>query len=113
MKSGHSRQGRGRRLAIGVAVAFLVVLVVGIWGLRKLGELPNVGDPFDVGEARKSIVIADADNAFVLYAQIQPKPFPLAAPLSNVDYAVLTWSKAGTHVRDFMARMSPGSRALA
>ena len=90
-----------------MAVAFLAVLVLWIWGLRKLDGLPDVGDPFDVAEARKSVVIADADNAYVLYAQIQPKPFPLAAPLSSVDYAVLTWSKAGTHVRDFMAEDRP------
>ena len=40
--------GMGRRLAIGVALGWIVLVGVTIWRMRSLDELPDVGDPFDV-----------------------------------------------------------------
>ena len=34
-------------------------------GVRNLDGLPDVGDPFNVAEARRPVVIPDADNAYV------------------------------------------------
>ena len=94
--------GNGRLLALGLAVAFLVVVVIWIWGVRNLDGLPDVGDPFDVAAARLSIVIADADNAYILYAEAKGKQSRFSPALSKVDFATLTWSKASSEVRDFL-----------
>jgi len=99
--------GRGRLLFLGLAVATIAVLGLWIWGIRRLDELPDVGDPFNVAEARRPIVIPDGDNAYVLYTQAKPRPFPLPAAVSHVDFDSLTWSKAGDNVRDFAAEKHP------
>ncbi len=83
--------------------------MAGLWisGIRRLDELPDVGDPFDIAEARRPIVIPDSDNAYVLYAQARPSPFSLPATVSHVDFDSLTWSKADNNVRAFAAEQRP------
>ena len=40
-----------------------------VWRLRSPGELPDLGDPFDLARARQPIVIPDRDNAYAAYAR--------------------------------------------
>ena len=79
--------GRGRRLAIGVAVGWIALVGVTIWRMQSLDGLPDVGDPFDVTEARRPVEIPDADNAFVAYAAAKAK---LGNPRNQVDDARMT-----------------------
>ena len=60
--------GRGRLLTIAVSLGLIAVVGVTIWRARSLDGLPDVGDPFDVAEARRTVELPDADNAFVAYA---------------------------------------------
>jgi hypothetical protein len=99
--------GRGRRLFLALAVGSIASLVIWIVGIRRVDGLPDVGDPFNVAEAQRPIVIPDADNAYVLYAQARPRPFPLPAAVSHVDFDTLTWSTAGDNVRAFAAEKRP------
>jgi hypothetical protein len=96
------RFGRGWMLAAWVAFGLAAVLVVSVWSIRGLGGLPDVGDPFDVAAARRPVAIADEDNAFVAYAAADPGGFRFPAALAKVDLKALTWSKAGTGVREFL-----------
>src|SRR5579883_2549056 len=59
----------GRRLAIGAIVGLTAFVGVTIWRMQSLDGLPDIGDPFDVAEARRPIEIPDADNAFIDYAE--------------------------------------------
>jgi hypothetical protein len=94
--------GRGRLLAIGVAVASLAMVAIWIWGVRHTDLLPDVGDPFDVDAERRPVRVADDDNAFVLYADPNRKRLSFPAPFSKLDFATLTWSDAGKDVRAFV-----------
>ena len=90
------------------AVVFALATLCGIfvWRLRSPGELPDLGDPFDLERARQPIVIADQDNAYAAYAEAR---IDLAkAPdddvwqaASNADEEALRWSKARPEVRDW------------
>ena len=106
--------GPGRRLAIGVAVGWIAFVGVTIWRMRSLDGLPDVGDPFDVAEARRPVEIPDADNAFVAYAAAKAK---LGNPPNPIDEArmtllwdavwnneikPLTWSSASPGLRDYL-----------
>ncbi len=115
-KSGRFRwpmSGPGRRLAIGVALGFIALIGVTIWRMRSLDGLPDVGDPFDVAEARRPVEIAPADNAFVAYAEASK----LLGPWSPMDDAPrdqlldafggdekkpLTWSSAPRGLREYL-----------
>ena len=44
-----------------------------IWRIRDVSDVPDVGDPFDVAEAQRSLIVAEADNAFVLYEAAEAK----------------------------------------
>ena len=106
--------GRGRRLAIGVAIGWIALVGVTIWRMRSLDGLPDIGDPFDVTEARRPVEIPDADNAFVAYAAAKAK---LGNPPNRNDDArmtllwdavwnneikPLTWSAAPTGLREYL-----------
>src|SRR4051812_137801 len=80
--------GPGRRLAFGVAVGWIAFVGVTIWRMRSLDGLPDIGDPFDVAEARRPVEIPDADNAFVAYAAAHQK---LVNPSSPIDEARWCW----------------------
>ena len=96
----------GRRLAIGVAVGLIAFVGVTIWRMRSLDGLPDVGDPFDVAEARRPIEIPDADNVFVAYEAARqklvnpPKPIDLARwhslhdAVRDAEFKTLTWTSA-------------------
>jgi hypothetical protein len=104
---GRFQTRRGRFLGLGVLAALLAVLVSWIWGIRTLDGLPDVGDPFDVAEARRPIDIADWDNAYVLYVEAKREMLKRPAALSRVAFDELTWAKAGDDVRDFVDKNRP------
>ena len=105
--------GPGRRLAIGVIVGWIAVAGVMVWRMGSLDGLPDVGDPFDVAEARRPVEIPDADNAFVAYAVAHK----LVDPADSIDEARrcllvdalwggeikrLTWSSALPGLREYL-----------
>jgi hypothetical protein len=106
--------GPGRRLTIVVFVGLSTFVGMTIWRMRSLDGLPDVGDPFDVAEARRPVEIPDADNAFVAYKaayqSLMNPPNPTEkAPRRWLYEAVrgeenrpLTWSSAPSGVRDFL-----------
>jgi hypothetical protein len=96
------RFGPGWLLAAWMAFGLAAVLGVSIWGVRSLGGLPDIGDPFDVAAARRPIAIADEDNAYVAYAAADAGGFRFPAALAKVDFKALTWSEAGPDVRAFL-----------
>jgi hypothetical protein len=49
--------GRRSLLAVVIPTACVAVLAVWVMGLRNVNGLPDVGDPFDVTEARRMIVV--------------------------------------------------------
>src|ERR1700677_1900586 len=60
---------RFRLVASVVVVALVTFGGIFVWKLRSPGELPDLGDPFDVTAARQPVVILDRDNAFAAYAE--------------------------------------------
>ncbi len=101
------RLGRGRLLALGVVVGLALVLGCSIWQVRSLGGLPDVGDPFDVGAARRPVVVPDEENAYVVYAGAHKGHFQFPAGLAKIDFKALSWSKAGQPVREFVEQKRP------
>ena len=107
-------RGPGRRLAVLVAVGLIAVVGVTIWRMRSLDGLPDVGDPFDVAEARRPVEIPDADNAFVAYAAAQAKLVNQPNPIDEARLALLwdavwddeikplTWSSAPAGLREYL-----------
>ncbi len=106
--------GPGRRLTIVVFVGVSTFVGVTFWRMRSLDGLPDVGDPFDVAEARRLVDIPDADNAFVAYAAADQK---LNNQWSQADLdrciwirvavlgdenRLMTWSSTPAGVRDFL-----------
>ncbi|SIO36308.1 hypothetical protein SAMN05444166_4107 [Singulisphaera sp. GP187] len=105
--------GLGRRLAIGGIVGWVAFVAVTIWRVGSLDGLPDVGDPFDVAEARRPVTLPDADNAFVAYAAAHK----LVDPPNAIDEArrglfckalwgdeirPLTWSSAPLGLREYL-----------
>ncbi|WP_406698250.1 hypothetical protein V5E97_05275 [Singulisphaera sp. Ch08] len=75
--------GLGLRLAIGVIVGWIAFGGVSIWRMGSLDGLPDVGEPFDVAEARRPVALPDVDNAFVAYAAAHK----LVDPPNSIDEA--------------------------
>src|SRR5262245_23246920 len=63
------RVTRFRVIAIAVVSALAVLGGISVWRMRSLGDLPDIGDPFDMEFVRRPIVISDRDNAFEAYAR--------------------------------------------
>ncbi|WP_422929307.1 hypothetical protein [Singulisphaera sp. PoT] len=64
------RPRRRRRWALAaLIVAWLAYIGVAAWRIRDLGDLPDIGVPFDMAAVGGPIRIADEDNAFVAYAE--------------------------------------------
>jgi hypothetical protein len=104
----------GLRLAVGVAVGFIALIGGTIWKMRSLDGLPDVGDLFDVAEARRPVEIPDADNAFVAYAaagrQLVKPPKTsdeigwdlFCAPVRDGAFKTLAWSSTTPKHREYL-----------
>lgn len=84
--------------------ALVAALGIWIWQLRNAGELPDVGDPFDVALARRPIAIADDDNAYVAYADAYRKFVEPSDELWRVVWPdderdAFVWSSADARIR--------------
>ena len=99
--------GGGRRLFLGLAVAFLAVLGVWIWGIRRVDELPDLGEPFDIDRVLGPIAIDDVDNAYVGYAEAKALQLKTPASMNKLDYKTQAWSKASDDVREFVEKSRP------
>jgi hypothetical protein len=116
--SGRLRQFAGgpvRRLAIGTAIGLMAFIGVTLWRMQSLDGLPDVGDPFDVAEARRPIEIADADNAFIAYAEVHrlldkrpnrqvdyDRYNSIAEAVQEIRIESLTWSSASPTSREYL-----------
>jgi hypothetical protein len=69
--------------------------------------VPDVGDPFDVAEAMRQIVIPDAANAFSAYSEARGALSPWPTALYGVDYRTLTWSGASEPLRSYAEQNRP------
>jgi hypothetical protein len=107
--------GRAQLLTIGVSLGLIAVVGVTIWRARSLDGLPDVGDPFDVAEARRTVELPDADNAFVAYAAAaRQKLMNPGNPIHKArwqslydavwvgEIKALTWSSAEPAIRDYL-----------
>jgi hypothetical protein len=78
--------------------------------MRDLGDLPDVGDPFDLALARRPVVIADGDNAYEAYARARLTPSQTPAAVWDAAWnaregkAPLKWSTAKPEVRAFLEK---------
>ncbi len=101
------RLNRRHVLALAISIVFVAVLAVLYRGARSVNGLPDVGDPFEVAEARRPVDLPDDDNAFVKYidARRQLTRFPSA--MARTEWTKLTWSKAGTEFRDYLGANRP------
>ncbi len=98
---------RFRVYATAVVVALAAVGGVFVWRLRSPGELPDLGDPFDVAEARKPVVIPDRDNAYKAYAEARIRLADMPDALGDAAWdfnedRLLHWSKAKPEVREWL-----------
>jgi hypothetical protein len=69
--SGMMKRSRLKRfgvIAVAVLAAVLTIAGISIRRLRSLGDLPDVGDPFDIAAAVRPIEIPDDENAYVSYS---------------------------------------------
>lgn len=96
------RPGRFGLMAGTVVIGLVLLASAAIWRLRSVSGIPDVGDPFDVAAARRSIDLPDEDNAYALYAEARGKFTRVPASMAKVELAGLAWSKAGEAVRDYL-----------
>jgi hypothetical protein len=101
------RVTRIRLFALAVVATLAVMSGVSVWRMRSLNDLPDVGDPFDVAEARKLVVMSDDDNAYVKFEEARRQLTRFTYALSRADWAKLTWSKAGKDVCDYVQLNHP------
>jgi hypothetical protein len=97
---------RGWRLVGLLAVYGLVaaLVVVLLWRRSQLGQIPDVGEPFDVAAHRSRSKVADDRNAFIPYRQ----PALRFRDMNDVEggsfnKANLEWAKADGTLRDWVA----------
>ena len=105
---------RSRWLVIGLLLGLIALVGIPIWRMHSLDGLPDVGDPFDVIEARRPIDLPDADNALAAYAVaghiLETPSNPIDLHRWNVvyraaldgDIKVLTWSSSSSDIRVFL-----------
>ena len=87
-----------------VVIALAVLAGIFVWRMRSQGDLPDVGDPFDVALARQPVEIPDRDNAYVAYAKARIRRDGAHRKLSGTRpwearEDALTWSKAKPDIR--------------
>ncbi len=105
VESGRAARRRLRRrslLALAFSILCVAVLAVLFLGARSVSGLPDVGDPFDVAEARRPVVLADDDNAYVKYSDARRQLTRFPSAMAQTDWTKLTWSKAGAEFRDYL-----------
>jgi hypothetical protein len=102
---------RFRLVASAVVIALATLVGIFVWRLRSEGELPDLGDPFDVTLARQPVVIPDRDNAFAAYANARIRlvdmPEALGDAARKADENALRWSKAKPDIRKFQEESRP------
>jgi hypothetical protein len=100
--------GRGRLLPLLVLAGLVSIAAISVWRMRDPDALPDVGDPFDLAEARRPIVIPDPDNAYVAYAEAHQKltRFPPALEDAAWDDKndALIWSGADSIIRAYLEK---------
>jgi hypothetical protein len=101
------RFGRFRLLAVGIALGLAAMIAISIWRLRSLDGIPDVGDPFDVNQAIRSVEVPDEENAYVLFGEATQELIPLPAAMAKVDFPAMTWSKSAQAVRDYLEQNRP------
>jgi hypothetical protein len=92
-------------------VSLLALLAgISVWRMRDLGDLPDLGDPFDLVSARQPVVIADSDNAYEAYARARFTPGQPPAEVRDATWNArqekdtLKWSTAKPQVRAFLEK---------
>jgi hypothetical protein len=97
----------GLLLLLGIFGGLALILGLSIWRVRDVSELPDVGDPVDLQALGQPIVIADDDNAYVLYNEAHAK-------LGKATRGVLTalrntpaWSSSGPDLKVFLKQNRP------
>jgi hypothetical protein len=88
------------RRAVVAAVVLAVGGVIG-WAFHPLRGLPDIGDPFDVAEAR-ALAVDPAENAFILYQVAAARVVPNA-----VDAPPSRWDQAGPSTRAWVEANRP------
>jgi hypothetical protein len=106
-----ARLTRYRVVTLGVVSLLAFLAGVSVWRMRDLGDLPNVGDPFDLALARQPVVIADSDNAYEAYARARLTPSQPPAAVTDATWNArqgkdtLKWSTAQPEVRSVLICM--------
>jgi hypothetical protein len=70
--------------------------------MQDVSDLPEIGDPFDVAAAQRPLIVAEADNAFVLYEAAEAKPGIPPVQLQQAELNALLWARMGPEVRSFV-----------
>ena len=100
---------------MGLSPGLIALVGIPIWRMQSLDGLPDVGDPFDVAEARRPIDLADADNAFAAYAKASQslansrnnpidvhRSILLCGAVLARDIKALTWSSSSPDIRAYL-----------
>jgi hypothetical protein len=105
-----ARLTRYRVVTLGVVSLLAFLAGVSVWRMRDLGDLPDVGEPFDLALARQPVVIADSDNAYEAYARARLTPSQPPAAVRDATWNArqgkdtLKWSTAQPEVREFLEK---------
>ena len=92
---------KGRVIFSGIVAAGIALFLVWMWRVRELHGLPDVGDPFDISQARRPIEISEDDNAYVAYSQAQQLLTRMPNSVRQVQWSNMSWATAGPDVRDY------------
>ena len=95
-----------------LGVVSLLALLVGlcIWRMQDLGDLPDLGEPFDLVRARRPVVIADSDNAYKAYTRARITPVQIPPGVWDAIWNArqgkdtLRWSTAKPEVHAFLEK---------
>jgi hypothetical protein len=94
--------GRGARLALVIVGGLVLCAGLWVWRIRDVSDVPDIGDPFDVALAQRPLMVADADNAFVLYEAAEAKLGKPPEQLQRAELNAVHWAKMGPEVRSYL-----------
>jgi len=97
----------GLFLVLGILGGLTLILGLSIWRVRDVSDLPDVGDPFDVAEAQRPLVVAEEDNAFILYEEAEAKLGKPPEQLQRAEFSALLWARMGPEVRSYLEQNRP------